>query len=265
MPAVTSEQVRAFWDRNPLCAQSIPHPLGSRAYFEHFDRLREAIDSPVEATQIHEFAAFAGKRVLDVGSGNGYVLSHYARHSAEVHGIDITPTAVKLCRQRFAIAGLTGTFHEADAEHLPFADDFFDCACSMGVLHHVPNPPGAIAEIYRVLKPGGRLIVMFYHKNSALFGINFRLRQLLTGKSRPQLVNEYDGAGNPKGEVYTKAELAHLLRQFTDLEMRVRFLEGFMVAPKVGRLLPRVLLKPLEPFWGFNLYAKAFKPGERGL
>jgi ubiquinone/menaquinone biosynthesis C-methylase UbiE len=259
MPAVTTEQVRSFWDQNPLCAASIPHPLGSREYFEQFDRLREAIDSPAEAAQIHEVASFAGKRVLDVGCGNGYVLSHYARHGAEVYGIDITPTAVRLCQQRFAYRSLTGHFQEADAEHLPFPDNEFDCVCSMGVLHHVPDPARAVAEIHRVLKPGGRLIVMFYHKHSALYRVNFRLRRFMTGKSIRQLVNEYDGPGNPKGDVYSREDLARLLNRFTDLEMRARFLEGFMVLPKVGRLLPRVLLKPFERYWGFNLYAKARK------
>jgi ubiquinone/menaquinone biosynthesis C-methylase UbiE len=258
--AVTTEQVRSFWDRNPLCAASIPHALGSREYFEYFDRLREAIDGPAEAAQIHEFASFAGKRVLDVGCGNGYVLSQYARHGAHVHGVDLTPTAVKLCRQRFALAGLEGEFREADAQRLPFPDSTFDCACSMGVLHHVPNTAHAVAEIHRVLKPGGRLIVMFYHRHSALYAVNFRLRRLVTGKSIRQLVNEYDGPGNPKGEVFSKADLAQLLSAFTDLEMRARFLEGFMLVPKVGCLLPRVLLKPFERYWGFNLYAKARKP-----
>jgi SAM-dependent methyltransferase len=260
MQAVTTQEVRAFWDRNPLSASCIPYPLGSRDYFEYFDGLREAIDSPAEAARIHEFAAFAGKRVLDVGCGNGYVLARYALHGALVHGIDITPTAVQLCRQRFHYDGLEGDFREADAEHLPFADDHFDCVCSMGVLHHVPNPANAVAEIHRVLKPGGRLIVMFYHKHSALYGLNFRLRRLVTGKSIRQLVNEYDGAGNPKGEVYSRADLERLLRYFTELEMRARFLEGFMIVPKLGRLLPRVLFKPFERYWGFNLYAKARKP-----
>jgi ubiquinone/menaquinone biosynthesis C-methylase UbiE len=260
MPAVTTEQVRSFWNANPVCAGAIPHPRGSREYFEHFDRLREAIDPREQAARIHEFDAFTGKRVLDVGCGNGYVLSHYARHGAEVHGVDITPAAVQLSRQRFALYGLAGSFREADAEHLPYPDAFFDCVCSMGVLHHVPDPARAVAEIYRVLKPAGRLIVMFYHKNSALYRMNFGLRRLLTGKSRRQLVNEYDGAGNPKGEVYSKADLARLLERYHDIEMRARYLEGFMVVPKLGRFLPRLLLRPFERFWGFNLYAKARKP-----
>ena len=166
MAQPTAGDVRAFWDQNPLCAGMIPHPLGSREYFEYYDRLREEIESEAFSYRLHEYWAFAGRRVLDVGSGNGYVLSRYAREGAETYGIDITPTAVDLCRKRFAYAGLSGDFRVAEAEHLPFADGFFDCVCSMGVLHQVPDTERAIAEIHRVLKPGGRLVVMFYHRTS---------------------------------------------------------------------------------------------------
>ncbi len=255
MTQATTADVRSFWDRNPLCATQIPFPLGSKDYFEFFDKQREQIDSAEDAERIHDFASFPGKKVLEVGCGNGYVLSRYARQGADVVGVDITRTAVELCRQRFAHMNLAGTFQEADAERLPFADATFDCVCSMGVLHHVPDTRRAVTEIHRVLKPGGRLIVMFYHRRSALYHVNFRLRSLLSGKSLQQLLNEYDGAGNPKGEAYTQQELAQLLGEFGDLRMRVRYLEGYMLVPKAGRFMPKFLLKPLEPLLGFNLYA----------
>lgn len=260
MSKVTSTEVRSFWDQNPLCATNIPYPLGSREYFEYFDAMRERIDSPVEAMRIHDFSAFGGKKVLEVGCGNGYVLSRYAQHGADVFGVDITPTAVQLCKQRFAHMNLPGTFQEADAEKLPFADATFDCVCSMGVLHHVPDTPRAVAEIHRVLKPGGRLIVMFYHRNSALYHVNYRLKSWLGGKPMNVLLNEYDGTGNPKGEAYTKAELRQLLSSFEELQMRVRFLEGHMLLPGIGRFIPNALVRPLEGWWGFNLYAWGRKP-----
>jgi hypothetical protein len=82
---------------------------------------------------------------------------------------------------------------------------------------------------------------------------------LLTGKTVQQLVNEADGVGNPKGDIYSKNELRHLLRDFEQLEMEVGFLTGRMVLPKIGHLIPKSLLKLLEKQWGWNLYAKAFK------
>jgi ubiquinone/menaquinone biosynthesis C-methylase UbiE len=259
MADIQLEDVRAFWDRNPLCAANIPHPMGTREYFAYYDGLREAIESREFSANLHEYEAHRGKKVLDVGCGNGYVLSRYAAAGATVYGVDVTPTAIELSRGRFALANLSGEFIEANAEQLPFPDNYFDCVCSMGVLHHVPDTERAVAQIHRVLKPGGRLIVMFYHRDSVLYRFNFRLRSLFSGKPVGQLLNEYDGPGNPKGDVYSRDELARLLRAFTQLEMRVGHLQGYMLLPRIGRLVPDAWLRPLEGRWGFFLYAKARK------
>jgi len=259
--SVGIEDVRSYWEAHPLCAEAVPFPLGTPEYFDYYDRLREANESVEFSASLHEYSAFAGKRVLDVGCGNGYVLSRYARAGAETTGIDLTAAAVELCRKRFAFMGLPGEFRQANAEALPFPDDTFDCVTSMGVLHHTPDTRAAVAEVFRVLKPGGRLIVMFYHRNSALYRVGFPLQRLLTGKSTQQLVNEVDGFGNPLGDVYTDAELRGLLHQFTGLELFAGLLEPWMVLPRFSRLLPTALLKRYERRWGWFLYAKGRKPG----
>lgn len=258
---VTTEDVRQYWDAHPLCSACIPYALGTREYFEYYDRLREKIETVAFSYRLHEYPDFQGKRVLDVGCGNGYVLSRYAQEGATVCGIDITTAGVDLCRKRFENLGLAGDFQVADAEELPFGDSAFDCVCSMGVLHHVPNTEKAVAEIFRVLKPSGRLIVMLYHRHSAQYRFRFPLVSLLTGKPRQQLVNEFDGIGNPKGWVYSRAEVRHLLQQFAALEMFAGYLTGSMMLPRGGRLVPEALLRPFARWWGWNLYAKARKPG----
>src|SRR5215218_3441349 len=178
---VEIEDVRNYWDDNPLSSAAIPYALHTPEYFEFYDTLRELNESVEFSYRLHEYSAFAGKKVLDVGSGNGYVLSKYAREGAEVYGVDLTPAAITLCQQRFALLGLRGHFDIANAERLPFADETFDCVCSMGVLHHTPDTAAAVAEIYRVLKPGGRLIVMFYHRDSVLYRVTFPLLRMVHG------------------------------------------------------------------------------------
>jgi 2-polyprenyl-3-methyl-5-hydroxy-6-metoxy-1,4-benzoquinol methylase len=133
--SVTIEEVRDYWDKNPLCASGIPHPIGSPDYFSFYDGLREANEPPEFSHELHEYPRFAGKRVLDVGCGNGYVLDRYAREGAEVFGVDITGTAVDLCRKRFALSGRKGDFRVADAEALPFEDGYFDCVCAIQAAH----------------------------------------------------------------------------------------------------------------------------------
>jgi SAM-dependent methyltransferase len=256
----TIEEVRKYWDSNPLCASDIPAALGSREYFASYDPLREQIESVEFSYRLHEYRNFKGKRVLDVGAGNGYVLEKYALEGALVSGVDVTPTAVELCRRRFEYRGLQGDFRVAPAEELPYPDATFDCICSMGVLHHVSDTPRAIAEIFRVMRPGGRLIVMFYHRNSAQYQIKYRLVSLLKGRSMQEMVNEFDGAGNPRGDVYSRRELAQLLQAFEGIEMSVGFLTQGMILPRGARFVPQWLTRWLEPKLGWNLYGKARKP-----
>jgi len=253
------QQVRSFWEENPLCAGINPHPLGSKEYFAYYDCLREANESVEFSRRVHEYDNFPGKKVLDVGCGNGYVLSRYAREKARTFGVDLTWVGIALSRQRFALEGLSGEFINANAEDLPFATESFDCVCSMGVLHHTPNTVSAVDEIYRVLKPGGRLILMLYHRNSALYRIKYPLVSLLSGKSIQQLVNEADGVGNPKGEVYSEKEMRNLLYKFHKLEIFPGCLKGFMLLPRIGQLIPDGLLRRFEQRWGWFLYAKGTK------
>jgi ubiquinone/menaquinone biosynthesis C-methylase UbiE len=257
---VTTDEVRSFWQKNPLCSNGIPHPLGSREFFEVYNGQREGIESIPYSYALHEYRDFTGKKVLDVGSGNGYVLAKYAAEGAEVFGIDITEAGIDLCRKRFENLGLQGNFQVADAQDIPFPDNTFDCVCSMGVLHHVPNTQKALDEIYRVLKPGGRLIVMFYHRNSAKYQFTYRVRSWVTGKCMQQLVNEFDGAGNPKGAVFTKTQLRAMLARFSEIKMHVGFLETRDIILRGARYLPDNLFKPLAPLLGWNLYAKGRKP-----
>ncbi|UCE79707.1 MAG: class I SAM-dependent methyltransferase [Nitrospiraceae bacterium] len=249
---VTIDDVKGFWNQHPLCAAHIPYPLGTEEYFNYYDTLREANESLEFSYELHEYKDFAGKKVLDVGSGNGYVLSKYAREGAEVYGVDITRTAVDLCHKRFELLGLRGNFSVTNAEVLPFKDNTFDCVCSMGVLHHTPDTGKAVSEIHRVLKRGGRLIVMFYNRNSVSYKILFPLKRILSGKTMQQIVNELDGAGNPKGEVYSKKELGDLLADYSQIEMFAGLLNL--------RIVPKFLVQPLERKFGFFLYAKGFKP-----
>jgi SAM-dependent methyltransferase len=257
LTSVRIEDVRSFWERNPVSASAIPHPLGTAEYFQAYDRLRERNESVAFSEALHEYGAFAGKRVLDVGAGNGYVLARYARSGGQAFGVDLTSTAVDLCRRRFALERLEGRFAIGSAECLPFASGTFDCVCSMGVLHHTPDVSRAMRELRRVLRPGGRLIVMVYHRNSALYRLKFASLRLLSGKSVGQLVNEVDGEGNPKGDVFSKRQLWALLEGFSDVELSVGLLQGWMCLPRGGGYIPDSWVRPLAGWLGWFLYAKA--------
>ena len=93
------------------------------------------------------------RRVLEVGCGRGELAERMTRElGAEVVAIDMSPRMVELARGRGVDA------HVGDVQSLPFEDGCFDCAVAAWMLYHVPDLELGIAELYRVLRAGGRLV-----------------------------------------------------------------------------------------------------------
>jgi SAM-dependent methyltransferase len=269
---VKIESVKAFWEQNPVAAEAIADERGTAAYFKAFDALREAdaCEPYVVSEAIHGYSAAKGLKVLDIGCGNGYVLYQYARHGAEVTGVDLTRTAVDLSRKRLALGGLSGDFVEVDGNKLPFPDGHFDIVCSMGVLHHISDPRPMVEEIFRVLKPGGRLIVMLYYRYSWKNLILIRMRRMFDpqfrGKTQQEALNMNDGDACPLALVYSQGEAAALFSRFTGITFKLTQLSWrqlFMLPPLVR--LAEKYLPPSSESWparvmGWNLNIHATKP-----
>jgi ubiquinone/menaquinone biosynthesis C-methylase UbiE len=98
-------------------------------------------------------------RVLEVAIGTGRDLPHY-QADAIVTGIELSPTMLAIARQRAADLGRDVDFREGDAEHLPYDDASFDTLVCALALCTIPSPATAIAEMKRVLIPGGRLLLL---------------------------------------------------------------------------------------------------------
>jgi ubiquinone/menaquinone biosynthesis C-methylase UbiE len=162
----------------------------------------------------------AGIKVLEVGCGLGAHTEALCRLGAMVTSIDLAPMSIKVTRRRLALRGLRAEVIEADAEFLPFPDSQFDYVWSWGVIHHSPNTKKCAQEIARVLKPGGRIGIMLYHRSSLYNWINvvFRygiLRGKLLSMSMQDLHNRYtDGKaleGAPLSKYYTSREICEEL------------------------------------------------------
>jgi SAM-dependent methyltransferase len=270
-PASNAE-VKVFWEANPVAAAGISAQPGSREFFRVFDEIREADDCEPWAfsDQIHGYSQSAGLRVLDVGCGNGYVLGQYAKFGAAVSGVDLTQTAIDLSRTRFALAGFKGDFRLTDGERLPFDDNTFDIACSMGVLHHIEDPRPMVAEMHRVIKPGGRIILMLYYWGSWKYHVVLRLKRLFDpryrGKSQAEALNMNDGPECPLAKVYTKSQTLGLLNDFTGHHFELNQLSWrqVLLVPNLERWLQPVLPNANRNFLartiGWNLYVTATKP-----
>lgn len=111
------------------------------------------------AGHVVRFAGIAkGESVLDVGTGTGVLAISAARLGAKVSGLDLTPELIEQARENAAIARLPGIdWMQGDAEELPYPDASFDVVVSQFGHMFAPRPEVAVAEMRRVLKPGGRI------------------------------------------------------------------------------------------------------------
>jgi SAM-dependent methyltransferase len=110
-----------------------------------------------------------GMEVLDVAAGNGNFAIAAAQRGAHVMASDLTPKMIELGRARTAAEGLDIDWKEADAEHLPFPDGFYDVAGSVFGAMFAPRPDRVAAELFRVIKPAG-LVAMANYAQTGFLG-----------------------------------------------------------------------------------------------
>ncbi|WP_140861440.1 class I SAM-dependent methyltransferase [Myxococcus xanthus] len=119
-----------------------------------------AITERVEKRVVFEMAGpLRGRRVLDVGTGDGTYAIEAARHAATVVGLDSDPVMLAAARSRVQSANVALTLREGHAEALPFDDGAFDVVLAVTVLCFVPDATAVVREMARVLVPGGHLVL----------------------------------------------------------------------------------------------------------
>jgi 2-polyprenyl-3-methyl-5-hydroxy-6-metoxy-1,4-benzoquinol methylase len=161
------QQVKQFWERSPCGAGDAgPVEEGSVEFFQEVERQRYLGDDFMG--QVVGFDQWPGKKVLEVGCGLGTDLLQFARGGADVYGVDLTEKGASLTKKRLRLAAFAGNISVGDSESLPFKSNYFDLVYSWGVIHHTPDTQAAAKEIVRVCKPGGRILVMLYHRRSLL-------------------------------------------------------------------------------------------------
>lgn len=288
------ERVRAFWQAHPCGTKFTDAEMGTREFYELTEEHRYAKEWHIPAAA--QFERARGLRVLEIGCGLGTDGAQFAKAGAIYTGVDLTDAAVDLARRRFELFNLAGDFRTADAEKLDFADESFDLVYSHGVLHHTPDTVQSVKEVHRVLKPGGRAVVMLYHRDSYNYRINIRvLRRAgahllkterglklvhhLTGEpveslreharnlkedarsylAPDEFLSQHtDGAGNPLARVYSHREARELFKDFAEVETATHFLNKRWL-PIIGNLLTRKMEARLASRWGWHLWIYAKK------
>jgi SAM-dependent methyltransferase len=244
----TQSDVRRWWSEHPMTYDwrgEIPYEPGSPEHLAEVERrfLAEAwfaqAPGATPFSALIPFERLAARDVLEIGCGTGVHARLLAEAGANVTAIDLTPTAVELTRKRLELHGLTADVREADAQRLPFADASFDFVWSWGVIHHSESTEAVVREIARVLRPGGTLALMVYHRTSLTYWVQYQLIRGVLGlrllRERPaEIANRYsDGV---IARHYTRGGLTQLLSPFfEDVEAQVMGQLGEAV-PLPGRL-----------------------------
>src|SRR2546423_1856847 len=159
----TLRDVRSFWNTEACGTHFVTEFTDERDFYEKFREHRYRTEWHIPL--LVPFSAAKGKKVLEIGTGNGADGVMFALQGANYTGVDLTDAALAATRRHFEALSLAGRFQQENAEHLSFPDETFDIVYSHGVLHHTPNTTQAINEVWRVLRPEGQAIIMLYHKH----------------------------------------------------------------------------------------------------
>jgi ubiquinone/menaquinone biosynthesis C-methylase UbiE len=278
----TQLQNARWWSERPMTYEgfegdlAIPVEPGSAEWFAEIDRrlFRSAfaLDEPAGRPfgRILAPGTVAGADVLEIGCGMGTHTQLLAEAGARLTAVDLTAPAVEMTRRRCALHGLAADVRQADAESLPFEDASFDLVWAWGVLHHSRSFERCLAEATRVLRPGGRLFLMVYHRRSLIYHVhNVLIRGILMGgrlrRSFAEIYSAHmDGA---YARMFTRQEMSGLLsRDYARARIGVTGQkEELLPIPASGlkqRLLDRLpdaVAARLLSRWGFFLVVEAVR------
>lgn len=251
--------VTRYWNENPVHSVEFPVAGYSRDYFDYIDRLRWTDNERWTEEKFYNLPGDRNTRILDAGCGVGVFTRYYARKGFQVDAVDITDRAVETTKASLKLYGLEARVQLGSVEDLPFAADTFDYIVSNGVIHHTPNTERAVAEFYRVLRPGGTASVCIYYRNALLrwpvwpiarTALRFSLKKsagreaMLAANTPEELARTYDGNGTPIARIYSKKQADKLFSAFEIIGREPhffpsRFLSGINPGGLIHRLLER--------------------------
>jgi len=143
-------KVKDFWEKNTPQYWYSNKQNSTREYFDELQLIRYSKTYPYLKTKA-EFELHRGKKVLEIGCGQGTDLLQFAKNGADVTGVDLTEGAIEKSKELFNVYGLPAILLTANAEKLDeFEENTFDVVYSFGVLHHTPNTEKAVTEVHRV-------------------------------------------------------------------------------------------------------------------
>lgn len=236
--------------RGPLSSGEAAEPLSLQWFLqlEHVRHNRQGRWIP----PLLEFGKHQGERLLGLGSGLGSDLVQYARCGAEVVAACPSTEQLALIRRNFELRGLIGVFLHATPQTLPIDSASIDVVCLTGLLQEVAEPSAIVEEVYRVLKPGGKVLAVV----PAHYDVEYWANWWLLRRGRVERKHGATGLLAATAQRYKGKHLRKLFHRFQESRIWKRHIRRADV-PHVWRWLPLSLVERLA---GRLLVFKGFKP-----
>ena len=241
-----AEAAERLYHREAFRKQSALTPAEAfcREWFEQIEALRYSRQG-AWIPRVLEFTRHRGDIVLGLGEGLGTDWLQYAINGAEVVTLSPSQEQLDLIRTHFDLRGQTAQYLHGTPQCVPLPSDSVDVACVNGLLDEVDDPEPVIQELYRVLRPGGKVIVIAASRFNAKYWYN---------ASYPWL--RWFGSANISIPGTTARSLKKMLPDFAEHRVTKRHLRRSEL-PHLWRFMPRSMMERLV---GNCLVMKAFKP-----
>jgi ubiquinone/menaquinone biosynthesis C-methylase UbiE len=248
-PDATVETVKDFWQAHVNNEYYTEERRASEAYFREIEDRRYSFHYHLRDL----FSRLRGShgKLLEIGCGIGVDSIQLAKCGFDVTAVDLTENALAVAREFAAHRAVGIDFRLGNAESLEFPDESFDAVYSFGVLHHTPDIEKSVAEVRRVLKPGGTAYVMLYHRAS-LVNLVHRLLRLPYESPR----NRKDHC--PVVYTFSRRAVRRLFGEFSAISVRAEYPFTFGFGP-LGARSPLWFRRALGRAIGWHLMIRAVR------
>lgn len=258
------DSIKAYWNKQPCNIKHSNKKIGTKGFFEDCEKKKAFVEP--DTIPFAQYEKYKGKNVLEVGVGIGTEMMRFLNHEpSHYKGIDLSEESINIARQRLKV-------YEKDQEMISCENaetfcpekykSYFDLVYSFGVIHHSPNPLTILKNAYKMLKPGGELKIMIYHKNSVK-GLFLKDEHVTVEAQK----------GCPLAYTYSKEEAMDLVHsasfEIEDIQIKHIFAyhieeykKGNYVKDKYFKHWPESVFQELSNLMGWHLLITARKPKE---